>query len=228
MIWAIGDTHFDHTKDKSMDIFGANWKDHDEKIIDFWKKNVKDDDLVLLVGDISWALKLEEAFVDLKMIDDLPGIKCIIKGNHDYWWSTKNKLEGLGLKSIHFLHNDSFTYKDYVISGSRGWMAKDSEDFSEEDEKIFNRELGRLDLSLKDSKDQGAKKRICLIHYPPFDSKKEPNEFLHLMNKYDVSLCLYGHLHGPGHVMVKEGKFLGIDVKCVSSDYVDFKLQKIG
>lgn len=227
MIWAIGDLHFDKTKSKVMDIFGENWKNHEDKIIDSWKKNVKEDDLVLVVGDISWALKTKDSLEDLKRIDKLPGKKCFIKGNHDYWWSTKSKLNSLGLDTIHFIFNDAFIYKDYIIAGSRGWLPRDAENFTDEDEKIFQRELLRLEASFNYYSNKEDKTLICIIHYPPFTSKKNPNEFLKLMEKYSVKFCRYGHLHGEGHDYVTEGNYLGIDIKCVSSDYVDFKLQKL-
>ncbi len=226
MIWAIGDLHFDFTKEKSMEIFGENWKDHEDKIIEYWKDNVKEDDLVLVAGDISWALKLSDSLGDLNRINDLPGQKCFIKGNHDFWWSTKSKLRKLNLSKIHFLFNDSFTYGDYIICGTRGWIPKDSSEFTEDDEKIYRRELMRLEASLENANHEN-KKIICIIHYPPFTTKGKANDFLELMEKYKVSFCVYGHLHGEGHEFIKEGNYLGIDIKCVSSDYLDFELLRL-
>ncbi len=226
MIWSIGDLHFDITKNKSMDIFGENWKDHEEKIIDFWKENVCEDDLVIVAGDISWALKLEESMEDLMRIDNLPGVKCFIKGNHDYWWSTKSKLSKMNLKSIHFIYNDSFVYKDYIICGTRGWTPLDSENITEDDKKIYLRELNRLKTSLE-FHENTDKKIIAALHYPPFNSRGNPNDFLDLLNNYNVKICVYGHLHGDGHDYIKEGNYNGTDVLCVSSDYIDFKLLKL-
>lgn len=227
MIWVIGDLHFDFTKSKAMDIFGENWKNHEDKIIASWKELVNEEDLVIVVGDISWALKIEDSLVDLERIDKLPGKKCFIKGNHDYWWETKAKLEKLNLTTIHFLYNDSYKYKNYIISGTRGWMSRDYENFTEDDEKIYKRELNRLENSLKYFSNEIGSVRICAIHYPPFNFKKEANDFLYLMKKYNVKYCIYGHLHGEGHSYVTEGRYLDIDVRCVSSDYVDFRLQKL-
>lgn len=225
MIWAIGDLHLDHSNTKPMDIFGEIWKNHEEKIIEDWRKKVDEDDLVLLPGDISWGLKLEDAVEDLKLIDSLPGIKCLVKGNHDYWWGTKSKLNDLGLKSLHFIYNDSYIYKNYMICGTRGWISRDSEEFNEQDEKVFNRELNRLNLSLE-SYNKNLEK-IVMFHYPPFDYKGEPNEFLESLVDRNVSHLIYGHLHGPGHEFIIEGNIHGIDVHCVSSDYIDFQLKRI-
>lgn len=159
-------------------------------------------------------------------IDNLPGVKCFIKGNHDYWWSTKSKLSKMNLKSIHFIYNDSFVYKDYIICGTRGWTPLDSENITEDDKKIYLRELNRLKTSLEFHKNTD-KKIIAALHYPPFNSRGNPNDFLDLLNNYNVKICVYGHLHGDGHDYIKEGNYNGTDVLCVSSDYIDFKLLKL-
>ena len=228
MIWAIGDLHLDSTGSKPMDIFGDNWIDHDKEIIKDWKEKVSEDDLVLLPGDISWALRLDEAKRDLERIDLLPGKKVMIKGNHDYWWGTMKKLRELQLKSIEFIYNSHFEYEDTIIIGTRGWDSRDSLEFDEKDETIFKRELNRLKLSYESiSKSNKDKTIIMMIHYPPFNIDGTPNEFLHLAKEFGVNSLVYGHIHGPGLKYVKEGNYLGIDVKCVSSDYLDFKLAPI-
>ena len=224
MIFAIGDLHFDYTKEKPMNIFGDNWENHEEKIIENWKKMVKDDDLVLLPGDISWALRLDTASLDLKRIDELPGIKIISKGNHDYWWSSLNKMNNLGYKTIHFIHNNSFEYKNYSICGTRGWAARDSFEFSENDEKIYLREVQRLKNSLDSSVN---KKIIAMIHYPPFNQDLSLNEFSQMLTDYKVEKCVYGHLHGKGHKFSYEGEMEGVDYNFVASDYLDFNLKII-
>ena len=185
---------------------------------------VSDDDLVLLPGDISWALKLNTAALDLKRIDELPGTKIISKGNHDYWWSSLNKMNNLDLKTIHFLHNNSFEYKDYSICGTRGWASRDSFEFSEDDEKIYLREVQRLKNSLDSCVN---KKIIAMIHYPPFNQDLGPNEFSETLSDYKVEKCIYGHLHGKGHKYSYEGELLGVEYEFVASDYLDFKLKKI-
>lgn len=225
MIYGIGDLHLDHTKEKPMDIFGDNWADHEEKIFDNWKETVKEEDLILLPGDISWALKLEEAYEDLERIENMPGRKIIIKGNHDYWWQGPKKLRELNFKTIEFIQNNAYEFNNIGIYGTRGWNPRDTEDFSEQDEKIFSRELNRLELSLEFMKNK--EKKIVMLHYPPFNIDSSPNEFVDIMEDYDVDICLYGHLHAEGHRFIVEGNIKGIDFYCVSSDYIDFKLRPI-
>lgn len=226
-IFAIADLHLDHKKEKPMDIFGSNWANHEEKIIENWINTVGDEDLVLIPGDISWALKLDEAAEDLLRIEKLPGLKILGKGNHDYWWSTASKLDSLDLKTIKFLKNNSFAFDGFLVCGTRGWDT--IEDHSEEtsNKKIFLRELNRLRISL-DSAGKNKGKMIVMLHYPPFDNKGLPNEFFSLMKEYKADICIYGHLHGEeGHKNIREGLIDGILVHCVSSDYIDFKLKRI-
>ncbi|MGM0396212.1 MAG: metallophosphoesterase [Bacillota bacterium] len=226
MIYAIGDLHFDHSQQKPMDVFGENWISHKEKIVDSWEETVKEGDLVLVPGDISWALKLDEAVPDLRLIDNLPGHKLFIKGNHDYWWESISRLKALELQSITFIRNNSYIYGNTGIGGTRGWMSRDSEGFDESDEKVYRRELLRLDASLSSIGDEVSKK-IAMLHYPPFDGKLRPNEFVDILAKHKVDLCIYGHLHAEGHRYAVEGEINGIDFKLVSSDFLDFKLKII-
>ncbi len=226
-IYGIGDLHLDSTGKKPMDVFGVNWINHEFKIYNNWKEMVNNEDLVIIPGDISWALKINEAYEDLKKIDEMPGLKVISKGNHDFWWETKKKLDDLELRTIHFLHNDSYIYNDIAICGTRGWAAKDSEEFDIHDEKIFNRELKRLELSLLSVK-QDVTKKIVLLHYPPFNIEaQDPNEFVDIMKKFDVSICVYGHLHAEGHRFAVEGNIDGIEFHCLSCDFMDFNLKRI-
>lgn len=226
MIYGIGDLHFDYSKNKPMDIFGDNWLDHEEQIINNWKAKVKDEDLVLIPGDISWALRHSEAYFDLKRIHELPGKKVLIKGNHDYWWQSLNKLKELELDSIEYIQNTAFQYKDYIISGTRGWYSKDSDNFTENDEKVFRREIMRLRMSLSNIIDKD-KKRIVMLHYPPFNMDLSPNEFVLLMKEFGVDTCIYGHLHSDGHKYAVEGNIQGIDFHCLSSDYINFSPKNI-
>jgi len=223
MIYAIGDLHFDNSKDKLMDIFGDNWKDHESNIISNWRNIVKDDDLVLIPGDISWALKLEDAVADLEKIESLPGIKVLLKGNHDYWWESYKKLNDLNLKNMFFLQNNSYIFNGIGICGTRAWQNLE-EEVDDHDQKILNRELGRLRLSLEHlrSQSESINKTIAILHYPPFDIELKPNEFVDIMKEYNVDICLYGHLHSEGHKYVVEGMIDGIDFYCVSSDYIGF------
>lgn len=226
MIYGIGDLHFDYSKQKPMDIFGDNWLDHEEQIIENWKSKVKADDLVLIPGDISWALKLEDAYLDLKRIDDLPGKKVFIKGNHDYWWQSLKKINDLNLESLIFIQNNAYNYKDIGIGGTRGWTFKDSEFFDEKDEKVYNRELLRLRNSLS-CIEKDAKLKIAMIHYPPFDVNSKADEFVDIMKEFDIDICIYGHLHSDGHKYILEGLIEGIEFHCVSSDYLNFELKKL-
>lgn len=221
MIYAIGDLHFDYSKNKPMDIFGDNWINHEEQIITNWKKTVKDGDLVLIPGDISWALRLDEVYHDLKRIHDLPGKKALIKGNHDYWWESLKKLNGLDFDSINFIQNTSLEFGDCIISGSRGWISIDSDNFTEEDSIVYRRELLRLKMSLSNILNSD-KKRIVMMHYPPFNIDLKPNKFVEIMKEYYVDTCIYGHLHSEGHKFAVEGNFQGIEFHCVSSDYINF------
>lgn len=227
MIWSIADLHFDPKGDKPMDIFGPNWKGHEDKIIEYWNEVVKEDDIVLLPGDISWALKLEEVKTDLKKIEKLPGKKIISKGNHDYWWASLNKMESLGFKTIKFINNNSYMYDDIAIIGTRGWIARDAVGFDKvNDEKIYLREINRLKNSLEVNKN--AKRKIAMIHYPPYNQDYTPNEFTELLSEYNVDLCIYGHLHGEGHNFIFEGILKDVNFICVASDYLDFKVKKVG
>lgn len=226
-IFAIADLHFDSKKEKPMNIFGDNWINHEDKIMENWKQVVDKEDLVLIPGDISWAIKLDEAMSDLERIDELPGTKIIGKGNHDYWWSTSNKLDNLKLKSIRFLKNNSYTYNGAIICGTRGWDTM--EDHSQEvlNEKIYLREMNRLRISLESAK-KSKNAIIAMLHYPPFDSDGLPNEFFKILREYEADVCIYGHLHGEeGHKNIREGMIDNIAVHCVSSDYISFKLKRI-
>ncbi|MBZ2174561.1 metallophosphoesterase [Schnuerera sp. xch1] len=226
MIYGIGDLHLDYSKKKPMGIFGEEWIDHENKIFDNWNKTITNEDLVLIPGDISWAIKLKDAYHDLLRIDELPGHKIITKGNHDYWWRGPRKLNDLNLKNIKFIQNNSFIYNDKIgIGGTRGWMSRDSEGFDSHDEKVYNREINRLELSLSSLGEVQTK--IIMLHYPPFNIDLSPNEFVNVMAKHKVDICIYGHLHAKGHRFVVEDTINEIKFYCVSSDYIDFKPRKI-
>lgn len=226
-IYAISDLHLDYSGEKPMDVFGVNWKDHEQKIFDSWREKVKDDDLVLIPGDITWGLKMDEVKKDLDRIDKLLGKKIISKGNHDLWWQSQKKLTDLSLKTIVFLQNNHYIYGDIAIAATRGWTPKDSDEFDEHDEKVFERELTRLNNSLNSIKTY-VEKKIVMLHYPPFNfGDSSPNEFVDIMKAHSVDICIYGHLHSEGHKFVREGNVDGIDFHCVSSDYIDFNLKKI-
>lgn len=226
-IYAIGDLHLSGHSDKPMDIFGDHWTNHQKKIEISWLKTVKDEDAVLIPGDISWAMTLEEAMIDLEWIKNLPGTKYLIKGNHDYWWSSITKLNLLS-DSMNFIQNNFFAYREHAICGTRGWTCPNSYNFTDHDKKIYLREANRLEMSLKSASQQNYDKIIVMMHYPPTNDKLEPSLFTEILEKYKVGQVIYGHLHGEAsYNFGLKGVFNEIDYKLVSCDYVDFELVKI-
>ena len=227
-IYAISDLHLSFNTDKPMNVFG--WIDYENKIKEDWKNKVTDNDLVLLPGDFSWELKLEDTYKDFEFINNLPGKKILLKGNHDYWWGTLNKmreyLKEINMNNIDFLYNNSYEFEDKIIAGTRGCNIIDE---SEEDEKIKKRELIRLELSLNDGITKYGKDKpiIVCMHYPPIVKDNINNEFTNLLEKYNVTKCIYGHLHGKSQINAVEGNFNNIEYKMVSCDYTNFKIQKI-
>lgn len=225
-VFAISDLHLSAAaEDKSMDVFGPDWEGYMRRIHQNWVRTVNDEDLVLIPGDISWATYLNEAGPDFRYIEDLPGKKLLVKGNHDYWWSTKRKLfqftEKEGIKSISFIHNNAFFYRDLAVTGSRAWKTPEDNGFTFEDEKIYNRELIRLELSLKQTKGFGGT-IIAMLHYPPFGPNRKPSAFVDLLSEYRVSICVYGHLHGKSRNLSVTGDHNGIRYYLVSADYLNF------
>ena len=220
-LYAISDLHLSFNTDKPMDIFGEKWKRHDEKIENNWIANIKEEDTVLIAGDISWAMKADDSLADLKWIDNLPGKKIISKGNHDYWWGSIKKLNSM-FENTKFLQNNFYEYKDYAICGTRGWICPGSDKFVEKDEKIYARELIRLRLSLDEAKKCGYNKFIVMIHYPPTNEKYDESGFVEIFKEYNVEKVIYGHLHGPALGKVLNGKVGDIEYIMTSSDFIDF------
>lgn len=228
-IWTISDLHLALGMDKPMDVFGENWKDHDKKIKKNWQKKVNEDDLVLLPGDFSWAMYINDAKADFEFINNLPGTKLLLKGNHDYWWETLTKmrkfLEDNNFKNIDFIYNNSYLWKDKIIVGTRGWSEQE-----EKAEKIIRRENIRLGLSLKDGVEKyGEDKEIIVcMHYPPFNSYEQLDLcFTKTMEKYNVKTCIYGHIHGENAKDAVTGQIHGINYILASSDYTNFDLIQI-
>ncbi len=227
-IYAIGDLHLSFQENKPMDVFGEKWEKHEEKIKEDWLSKVKEDDLVLLPGDFSWSMYLKDTFEDFKYLNSLPGKKILLKGNHDYWWTTlksmRDYLENNNFKNIDFLHNNSYEYDKYIIAGTRGWIQSDDE----EDIRLTKREVGRLELSIKDGINKyGEDKPIIVnMHYPPIINNKQ-SPFVEIMKKYNVKKCIFGHLHGASINEAIEGNYEGIQFKLVSSDSLDFTLWKV-
>lgn len=223
-IYAIGDLHLTSDKDKSMEKFG--WINHEQKIFNDWQNKVKDDDIVIIAGDISWALKYEEALLDLAKIAIQKGKKILIKGNHDLWWTSIKKLSGFN-EDMFFIQNNIYETRDYVICGTRAWICPNDTMFDENDKKIYIRESLRLENSLKLAKNTG-KEIILILHYPPTNDKKQESNFTKLIKDYGVKTVIYGHLHGKDSFELSyKGMMDGVSYHLVSCDYLDFKLKKI-
>ena len=225
-LYTIGDTHLSLAKDKPMDIFGENWKNHAQKLKDGFSL-VGEDDLTVICGDISWGMGIEETKEDFLFIDALPGKKIILKGNHDYWWSTAAKAKKFftqnGITTIDILYNNSFDYGEYAICGTRGWFYEE-EKGDAHDAKIMRREIMRLEASLKAA---GDKKKLVFLHYPPLFQSYRCEEILELLKSYEVRLCCYGHIHGKGCSYAFNGWRDGTELKLVSADFVDFTPVKL-
>lgn len=232
-IFVIADLHLSFKNPKPMDIFGDNWENHAEKIKKDWITKVTEKDLVVLPGDFSWETYLEDTIRDFEYINNLPGKKLMLKGNHDYWWTTitsmKKFLQENNFTNIDFLYNNSFEFEEKILCGTRGWNITDEEN----NEKLINRELGRLELSLQDGikKYNEGKEIIVFMHYPPITNNMiysgAENKFINLMKKYNIKKCYYGHLHGQSIKDAVEGEIQGINFKLVSADSLDFKLIKL-
>lgn len=196
-VFAISDLHLSNATNKPMDVFGAHWSGHFDKIKAYFYDNVTDEDVVLIAGDTSWGMTIAEATPDLLAVDALPGKKFIIRGNHDYWWSGYSKIKAIGLKTVTFIQNNAFRVGSYVICGTRGWTIPD-ETTTVEDKKIFDRELIRLKLTLDDAQKllQEGDKLYLMTHYPPFDARFSDSAFTETIARYPVDTVVYGHLHG--------------------------------
>ncbi|MBU3090779.1 metallophosphoesterase [Clostridium sp. CM028] len=225
-LWAISDLHLSINSDKPMDIFGDKWSNHNEKIKENWLSKVSADDTVLIAGDISWSMNISEGVEDLEWIHELPGKKILIKGNHDYWWSGITKLNAL-YADMDFIQNNFFNYKDFAICGTRGWNCPGNTRFTTHDEKIYNRELIRLRISLDEAVKKGYNKFIVMLHYPPTNDKFEETELIRIVKEYNVCKVIYGHLHGPSLNRLYEGNIEGVEYIVTSCDYLNFDPLKI-
>ena len=222
-IWALADLHLSHDQPKPMDIFGKAWEDHVEKIAFNWRRLVREDDLVIVPGDISWAMDLAGARADLDWLAALPGGKLLVRGNHDYWWSSISKVRAALPPGVAALQNDHFVFGDWAICGTRGWLCPGDEGFGgEHDQKIYRRELGRLQLSLESAVKAKQSRLIAALHYPPFERWTGPSGFTELLECYGVKHCLYGHIHDPSRERVFQGERGGVCYRFVASDGVDF------
>ena len=225
-LYAIGDLHLSLGSDKPMDVFGEKWKDHAQKLKNAFAC-VGEDDVTVLCGDLSWAMGLQAAEADFRFIHELPGKKLILKGNHDYWWSTAAKAYRFfgekGFDSLQILHNNCYLYGDYALCGTRGWFYEE-ETGGEHDEKIMRREILRLEASLNAA---GEREKLVFLHYPPIYQKYECRSILELLEKHRVRLCCYGNIHGKGIAAAFNGWKGCTEFRLLSADAVDFTPVKL-
>lgn len=221
-LYAIGDTHLSLASDKPMDVFGGGWEGYVDKLREGFAQ-VEDGDTVVLCGDLSWAMGLEEGREDFAFLNSLPGRKLMLKGNHDYWWNTAAKMNRFfqenGFASLNILHNNCYEYGAYALCGTRGWFYEENGD-----QKVFRRELIRLEASLKAA---GERPKLCFLHYPPCYQGYVCREIIELLERYGVERCFYGHLHGGSHRLAVEGRYGQVDYHLVAADYLGFRPQKI-
>ena len=226
-LFAIGDLHLSLNGDKPMDVFGGRWQDYTNKIKKGFEAVVSENDVTVLCGDLTWGMDLDGAKEDFMFIDALPGKKIILKGNHDYWWSTASAAKKFfaenDISTIDVLHNNFFEYGDAAICGTRGWFYEE-EKGGEHDRKILARECLRLEASLKAA---GDREKYVFLHYPPKYLGYECPEILKLLKDYDVKMCCFGHIHSKGCASAFCGELNGTAFKLVSADYLDFVPAKI-
>lgn len=225
-LYAIGDLHLSLSVPKPMDIFGGAWKGYMAKL-ESGLSVIRPEDTTVLLGDLTWGMDLAQAREDFAWINRIPGRKIILKGNHDYWWTTASKFyrfcEENHFENMLVLNNNCYFYNEYAICGTRGWFFEEQRS-SEHDEKVFKRELIRLETSLKAA---GDKTKLCFLHYPPRYRGYTCNEILDLFAQYHVRACYYGHLHAESHKLAMEGVWDGVDFHLAAADYVDFRPVKI-
>lgn len=236
-IFAIGDLHLPGGDKKPMDVFGAHWENHFERISEDWRARVGDQDVVLIPGDISWAMQLDCALEDLRRIGTLPGRKLILRGNHDYWWSSLTQLRSNLPENMHAVQNDAYDAGDVVFCGTRGWTlpqpgSAETADgpAGTQDEKIYRREVMRLEMSLQAARRLAGERPVfAMMHYPPLlpEYARSGTEFTRLLTQYGVCRCVYGHLHGPSVQRGFSGLYNGVQYDLVSCDALCFVLKDV-
>ncbi len=227
-IFTIGDLHLSLGTNKPMDIF-KGWGEYVQKTKTNWLQNITDEDVIVIAGDISWAMHLSECVLDFTFLNNLPGKKIFIKGNHDYWWSTAAKMKKFfaqhNLTTLNIMNNNCFIVGNTALCGTRSWLCEDN--FSLEDEKIMARENGRLLASLQDAKNKNASEIIVFLHYPPIAQNALAKDIINSMREYGVKHCYYGHLHGASINNAVQGEVNGINYKLISADALKFNPYKI-
>ena len=228
-VYAISDLHLSLCGDKPMDIFGAKWDDYLNKIQLDWNEKVSDDDVVLISGDISWAMELNNALIDISYLENLKGKKIIIRGNHDYWWKSISQIREKLPNNIFALQNDAIKIGSCIFCGARGWAVEGSPDFVEHDRKIYLREVERFKLALASAQKlrEEGDKVICLIHFPPFNVRRESSLFTKIFEEYKVDKVVYGHLHGKDVRAYLKTSINGVEYVLASCDILDNKLVEV-
>ncbi len=228
-VFAISDLHLSTVVDKPMDIFDQKWQNYWDKVKADWELKVGEEDLVLMAGDFSWAMRMEEALPDFALFEGLKGKKVILRGNHDYWWNTISQVRSAIPENFFALQNDCLRFENILICGTRGWLVPEGNNLSSDDKKIYLREIERLKLSLQEMQKQrrADDKVIAIMHFPPFNGRREESEFTKLFVVNDISTVVYGHLHGKDCRADKYLKKFGIDFWLTSADIVDFELTEI-
>lgn len=226
-LYAIGDLHLSLSSNKPMDVFGEAWKNYVQRLEESFS-HLHEDDVTVLCGDLSWGMSLEESLEDFRFIDRIPGKKILLKGNHDYWWNSMAKMtrffEEKGFTSLKILHNTCYFYGNVALCGSRGWFFEEEGPDKAQNEKILNREVGRLETSLKAA---GDKEKLCFLHYPPIFKGYRCPPVLDLLTQYGVTTCYYGHLHGKSLRRAVQSTWNGVAYRLVSADYLNFQPEKI-
>ncbi len=228
-IYSISDLHLDINNSKPMDIFGPVWHGHETKVAADWKQKVSPEDVVILAGDYSWAMKLNQVVPDFDFIKDLPGTKIIIRGNHDYWWSSLSKVREILPENCYALQNDAIKIGDYIFCGNRGWLIPQGKQDTEENRKLYAREVIRLELSLQAAKklQTNNEKIIFITHYPPFNNKIEPSEYTRILKENGVYKVVFAHLHGYINPKMLYNEINGIKYYLTSCDAVKNTLVEI-
>ena len=222
-VFAIGDLHLSLGTDKPMNIF-SGWNDFEKRLENNWRALVKDTDTVVIAGDISWAMKLKDTYQDFQFINSLPGRKLLIKGNHDYWWETRKKMETYFYENhfdtLKIIFNSAEVAEEYAVCGTRGWFY-DAE--NDADKKVLNREVGRLKTSIEEALKTDNARPLVFLHYPPVYGSQRCDEILNVLKEYRIDRCYYGHLHGKQTFRkAVTGEFEGIDFHLISADYLSF------
>lgn len=221
-VLAIADPHLSRAHPKPMDVFGGNWEGHPEAFFTGWREVVNDEDLVLVPGDISWALRLEEAQQDLQDIAELPGTKVLLRGNHDYWWSSVSRVRAVLPERMHVIQNDALRFSDVIVAGSRGWLVPGARGFTESDEKLYRRELNRLELSLKAARALGPGRLVVMLHFPPMNHPGVRSEVIDLLLEAEPEAVVYGHVHGETGRAATAADF-GLPLHFVAADALRFR-----